>query len=302
MLPAKENEMSVDNSSNTSGGGLWQVEIPTGEVYEVELDVLKQWIAEGHVQPASKVRKGKLRWVEAGRAPALKRIFYAADELNVTVLEPPTPPAPSPLTVREAGENETAPHIVATHAYEPAATHEPSTDLDFSASVVATAAVGAAATDAAACHNHPQTQPAYICRACAAKFCRECPKFISTSKIALCPLCGDLCQPYAEVTQRISRAEFQTADFGVADFKLALRYPFRHLVALLCGAAIYGVLLLAGFQDRYSPARFSSVVSRTRSTTSSRASSTTALCRNSTCPRGGTKSAIRCSSVSLLLW
>ncbi len=241
--------MSVDNSSNTSGGGLWQVEIPTGEVYEVELDVLKQWIAEGHVQPASKVRKGNLRWVEAGRAPALKRIFYAAaDELNVTVLEPPTPPAPSPLTVREAGGNETAPHIVATHAYEPAATYESSTEIDFSAATIAPTSI--ADTAASACHNHPQTQPAYICRACAAKFCRACPKFISTSKIALCPLCSDLCQPYAEVAQRISRAEFQTADFGVADFKLALRYPFRHLVTLLCGAGIYGVLLLAGFQGQ----------------------------------------------------
>jgi len=242
--------MSLNGNNSASNGELWQVEIPSGEVYEVELDVLKQWIAEGHVQPASKVRKGNLRWVEAGRAPVLQRVFSgAADGSNVAVLEHPTQhDAPSQRAVREAGENETAPHIAATHLHDSAGTHEPSTNLDFNAAIITPTA--AADTATSACHNHPHMQPAYICRACAAKFCRECPKFISTSKIALCPLCGDLCQPYAEVAQRISRAEFQTADFGIADFKLALRYPLRHLVTLLCGAGIYGLLLLAGLHGQ----------------------------------------------------
>ena len=34
----------------------------------------------------------------------------------------------------------------------------------------------------------------------------------------------------------------------MADFVAAIRYPFQHKLALLFGALIYGLLLLAGFR------------------------------------------------------
>jgi len=37
---------------------------------------------------------------------------------------------------------------------------------------------------------------------------------------------------------------------GFSDFVRALRYPLQHKIALLCGAAIYGFLLLGGLKGQ----------------------------------------------------
>ncbi|HMF55648.1 MAG TPA: hypothetical protein VK619_04760 [Pyrinomonadaceae bacterium] len=52
----------------------WQV-WSEGTVYEADYETLRQWIIEGCVLPTDKVRKGNLRWIEAGRAPSLRAIF-----------------------------------------------------------------------------------------------------------------------------------------------------------------------------------------------------------------------------------
>jgi len=62
----------------------------------------------------------------------------------------------------------------------------------------------------------------------------------------MCPLCGDLCRNYRDVTERAKHAELQRSGFGVEDFVRAVRYPFQHKTALFTGALIYAVLLLAG--------------------------------------------------------
>ena len=64
----------------------------------------------------------------------------------------------------------------------------------------------------------------------------------------MCPLCGDLCRLYEEVTTKTARAEFQGSGFGMDDFVRAVKYPFQHKGALLGGALLYGFLLLAGFR------------------------------------------------------
>jgi hypothetical protein len=70
---------------------------------------------------------------------------------------------------------------------------------------------------------------------------------VSGSKIPLCPSCGDLCKLYHEVKATVARSQFQASGFGIADFVQAIRYPFQHKLALLLGALIYGLLLMAGF-------------------------------------------------------
>lgn len=93
------------------------------------------------------------------------------------------------------------------------------------------------------CHNHPQLTPAFICTACQTNFCRHCVKFINTSSVTICRLCGSLCLPFAEVKQkRLLTADQETA-FGSEDFKFALGYPLTETFTLLGIAAIYG----AGF-------------------------------------------------------
>src|SRR5947209_4201713 len=68
----------------------WQV-WSEGTVYEADFDTLRQWITEGCVLPTDKVRKGNLRWIEAGRAPLLRAIFNGEDTAPSQSAQPQTP-------------------------------------------------------------------------------------------------------------------------------------------------------------------------------------------------------------------
>ncbi len=57
---------------------IWQVDV-NGEIYETNLAGLGDWIAEGSLQPQDKVRRGNLRWLEAGKIPFLNGFFNAKD-------------------------------------------------------------------------------------------------------------------------------------------------------------------------------------------------------------------------------
>src|SRR5919202_3658980 len=58
---------------------IWQLKAGE-EVYEADLPTLKQWIGEGLVQPTDMVRKGSLKWIEAGRVPGLRRVFTGEEQ------------------------------------------------------------------------------------------------------------------------------------------------------------------------------------------------------------------------------
>ena len=202
---------------------VWRVSTVEG-IFETDLETLKQWIGEGCVLPTDKVSKGNLSWIEAGRVPTLKSAF-----------NPGTPPAPKPTgTSFEAfvesnpaytnPENETSP---ATTWVEPDRDHE--------------------APRSTACHNHPETEPDYVCRMCGAFFCKHCTRFVN-GRVPVCPLCGDLCHEYRAVQAQLARAEFQGSGFGMEDFVRAIRYPLQHKGALLSGALIYAFLLFLGFR------------------------------------------------------
>ena len=218
---------------------MWRVSTPEG-VFEADLETLKQWISEGAVLPTDKVSKGSLNWIEAGRAPMLRSAF--------------NPDAPAPVSsntqpfeeLRESPDNTTAravppptlPHVEDDFP-SPAETAHRSTSAR---------AVTSAGARSNACQNHPQLGAYYICRVCAATFCETCPRIVN--KIPLCPSCGDLCKLFHEERHKAARQQFQGSGFGFADFGRALKYPLQHKVALLCGAALYGFLLLAGFRGQ----------------------------------------------------
>lgn len=201
----------------------WRVSTIEG-VFEADLETLKQWILEGCVLPTDKVSKGSLNWIEAGRAPMLRSAFsgevVASPPVSATVAPDMTSALP------DHGSQGKSDHSAAV---------SPSFASERSANV---------------CHNHPQSATKYVCGTCAKPFCNECPKFVSTSKIPLCPLCGDLCKLFEQERSKVIRQEFQSSGFALEDFTRALRYPLQHKVALLCGAGIYGLLLLAGFRGR----------------------------------------------------
>lgn len=196
---------------------LWRVSTVEG-IFETDLETLKQWIAEGCVLPTDKVSKGNLSWIEAGRVPKLKTAF-----------DPTATPAPKPASTSFEAFVESNPaygtSTPATTRTEPV--HE--------------------APPSSACHNHPDTDPDYVCRVCGALFCKDCTRFVS-QKVPVCPLCGDLCREYRAVQEQVARSEFQNSGFGMEDFVRAIRYPLQHKGALITGALIYAFLLMAGFR------------------------------------------------------
>ena len=204
---------------------IWRVSTVEG-VFETDVETLKQWIAEGCVLPTDKVSKGSLNWIDAGCAPMLKAAFNGETVAAI------------PAQANTSHTEHTGQAATDTGSFEPSDVALPFTLVPQVASTGALANV---------CYNHPETPPRYFCRMCAAALCEECPKFVSASKIPICPLCGDLCKLYEEVKTKAASREFQGSGFGLDDFARAIRFPFQHKFALLCGAVSYGLLLLAGF-------------------------------------------------------
>src|SRR5439155_10110395 len=207
---------------------IWRVSTVEG-VFETDVETLKQWIAEGCVLPTDKVSKGSLQWIDAGRAPMLRSAF-SGETVAIGLAQA--------NTSHTEHTGQAAPPSASAGSFEP---------LDAALPFTSVPQVASTRTLANACYNHPETPPRYLCRMCAAALCEECPKFVSASKIPLCPLCGDLCKLYEEVKTKAASREFQGSGFGLDDFARAIRFPFQHKFALLCGAASYGLLLLAGF-------------------------------------------------------
>ncbi|MDT7690541.1 MAG: hypothetical protein QOE46_3300 [Acidobacteriota bacterium] len=186
---------------------IWQVTTHEG-VFETDLPTLKQWVVEGLVRPTDKVRKGALKWIEAERAPSLRRVFSGEEKA-------------------EAVE-----HSQASNA-----------DGEWSEPVLS----GTPALSSS-CYFHPVAAATLVCRACSTTFCRSCPNKVGASSVLLCTLCGGFCDPLELLTERLALYERQGSGFGLADFGEALSYPFRHVASLLGGAVLYGFLLLAGMR------------------------------------------------------
>ncbi|HLE64293.1 MAG TPA: DUF4013 domain-containing protein [Pyrinomonadaceae bacterium] len=209
---------------------VWRVTTPEG-TFETDLETLKQWIAEGCVLSTDKVSKGSLNWIEAGRVPLLRSAFsgpIASNEVATVTAEPPTPAWPPVARGEEvfsASMPDFPPPI--SDFQPPGSYHHP----------IATPAV---------CQNHPNADPHYVCRACEGQFCKACPRFVRD--IPICPSCGDLCRPFQEQRSKVARQEVQGSGFGFEDLSRALRYPLQHKIALVSGALIYGLLMLAGFR------------------------------------------------------
>ena len=49
----------------------WQLEV-SGEIYETNFEGLVNWISEGSLIRSDKIRRGNLRWLEAGKIPSLE--------------------------------------------------------------------------------------------------------------------------------------------------------------------------------------------------------------------------------------
>jgi hypothetical protein len=100
------------------------------------------------------------------------------------------------------------------------------------------------------CSTHPDIPTKYICWTCFIGTCDRCVSYAANTKIPVCAGCGDLSKSYAAERSQVERERLQDSGFGFGDFGRALLYPLQHKIALFFGAALYGLMLLAGFRGR----------------------------------------------------
>lgn len=67
----------MEDASKTDQGA-WQADIG-GEIRDVTFDELRALISDGALLPQDRIRRGNLRWLEAGRVPALAELFRTAN-------------------------------------------------------------------------------------------------------------------------------------------------------------------------------------------------------------------------------
>ncbi|HKG14390.1 MAG TPA: B-box zinc finger protein [Pyrinomonadaceae bacterium] len=247
---------------------LWQLMTHDG-VYQADLPTLKQWVAEGIVLPTDKVRKGALNWIEAGRAPSLRRVFAGEEVPEPSREHAAATAADTPHAHAALGDSH--PHAASTGAHASNASgHAQDLGLSAGASPFAEGSAGGfieavstkdfpgvlpdispepdadAPAPAFTCQNHPTDAASLICRTCRETFCRSCPNRMGTSSVLLCPSCGNFCDPLEDINERIALLERAASGFGFGDFKQALAYPLKHSGSLIGGALLYSFLLLGG--------------------------------------------------------
>ena len=207
---------------------IWQADV-NGQIYETSFEGLAQWINEGSLLPEDKVRRGNLRWVEAGKVSRLYG-FFNAKELGV--LPPPVLTSTTDQSIKQsfpaAAENVVISNIV---------------PVDSADSVVAgknERQLSPQPTDNFApvgCAIHSDVPPVYICYSCGKVFCKACPH--SYSSVKICPICGEMCESMnvVEGKQKRARADSEKLDF--MDFANALALPFKFPASLFLGAVMF---------------------------------------------------------------
>ncbi|MEP6788216.1 MAG: hypothetical protein ABJB40_07290, partial [Acidobacteriota bacterium] len=195
---------------------LWQVDAG-GKVYEANFAEMTEWINEGSLLRIDRVRKGNLRWIEAGKVPALLEVFNA--------LETGDPAAPV-ITLTKLGPG---PSTGDPAANPPNFTVSP---------VQAVPTTG----DDPVCSTHPEAAAFYICETCGNTFCKACPSSYGGT-VKICPYCGAMCKPIVLAEKaRVETAVYAAAigeGFGVRDFARALAYPFKFKTSLIMGALMF---------------------------------------------------------------
>lgn len=232
----------------------WQVDV-NGQIYDTTFGELPGWIADNALTESDKVRRGELRWLEAGKVPALVPFFNAKEAgvempvVNVTTtvseaIFQDSAEQTGGVTDEvgaEAGPLSSGPEVYGTWSndsgQEPAAPSVPDGNVETENSVEP--------PPTEFCSIHPDVPTKYICSACLHPFCKECPESFGSS-VRLCPYCGAMCKEQAEVNESAELNQRIQADiakgFGFDDFGSAIAYPFRFKSGLLVGGLMFAVL------------------------------------------------------------
>lgn len=192
---------------------IWQIE-SNGQVYDTSFEELTRLIDRGDLLRMDRVRKGNLRWIEAGKIPSLLAVFNAKEGaepskpvITLTKLGPPVMPGQQ-VSNGVAAVKDAAPEIQT----EPA------------------------------CAMHDDVPAEFQCSTCFSNFCKTCPKSYGGT-VKICPYCGAMCESLAKLeAARVETVNYSVAmgnGFGFGDFISALGYPFKFRTSLIVGAAAY---------------------------------------------------------------
>lgn len=243
----------------------WHVDV-NGEVYETNFQGLVNWIDEGSLLRVDKVRRGNLRWLEAGKIPLLYGFFNAKDmgqpmppiqfsttegEANAGFATQPTefpnnisenfPPtqnfAQQPTAFSPANNFTVNESLPPTENFNPPpnpAFHQP--QFDYQPQFEPQMPAGNF------CIIHTDAEASYLCDTCMNVFCKACPKGYG-GNVKICPMCGSMCSSIKQVQQnQVQDYQFRAdmnEGFGVADFGRAIAYPFKFKVSLIFGAILF---------------------------------------------------------------
>ena len=229
----------------------WQVEVG-GQIYETNFEELVNWISEGNLMRADKVRRGNLRWLEAGKIPTLDGFFNAKDfghplpsvEFSTTIVGTET----AVNTATPANNFATSQQNTTQFAQNnqpndfnnlpPTQMNLPPTQM-FAAQPFENPLPLPTAN---VCFIHNDTEPKYVCDTCQNVFCAACPKSFGGS-LRICPMCGSSCSSIQQLqAQWETQIQYQTAmseGFGLEDFGKAIVYPFKFKLSLFFGAILF---------------------------------------------------------------
>src|SRR4051794_11189380 len=129
--------------SDETLSSIWSVEV-SGQLYEASVDELAQWVSEGALLSSDKVRRGNLRWIEAGKVPQLMPHFAAKARGNVQVSR-------VDALISEQTSN-AASGAQVTQQFQ--SQHTANFNLDVS------------------CVRHPESTATVFCQSCGSGFCR----------------------------------------------------------------------------------------------------------------------------------
>ena len=240
---------------------IWHVDVQNN-IYEANYEEVIEWIKEGAILPDDKVRRGNLRWLNAGKVPEFHQYFVENTESETFS------PAPDSsngeieemFTHFQTGAGNSAAHAgTADKLSFNGLSHLPNTAKNEPSK----APKMYVASDMLVCSVHSDRELSYVCQICKLYFCKTCPHSFGSS-VKICLDCGGLCmtyedfekldektigainRPYARVAANDSKdkenEQLKRAKLSTKDFTAALIYPLKFPVALLIGAFLLTIL------------------------------------------------------------
>ncbi len=254
---------------------IWQVEV-AGNIYETDFAGLTQWIAESSLLPEDKIKCGNRPWVQAKLVPALAPYFGGQPPMVSGNVATTTENFAAADGAETSGQTNT---IIHEETHVNFGGTPPHTSTGFApfengpAEPVKTEVVppnapigqftGTTSGNGKDCALHPVREAAFACRQCLSLFCSECPR--SIAKVRICPLCGDMCNPFglsgagpaqpvkntnsngsnggrSTFNSKAAPGAYVDPNFSFADFTAACSYPFKFPLGLILGAIITSLL------------------------------------------------------------